>query len=197
MFTGLIETVGLVRGAARAGDSLRLDIGASFPRGDDALGIGDSVAVDGVCLTVSGLLPGGFLADVMGVTSRKTLLASLAKGSRVNLERALKLGSRLGGHFVTGHVDGMARVSRSRKDGNATLLTFRHDAGLSSYIVTTGSVAVNGASLTVCDAGAREFTVSIVPHTAENTTLGRIRVGDEANLECDILAKYVKERRPS
>ncbi len=194
MFTGLIETVGRVRSTTRSGDSLRLSVEAPFPLPDDALAIGDSVAVNGACLTVSGLFAGGFFADVMGVTARKTLIASLRTGEPVNLERALKVGSRLGGHFVTGHVDGVGRVGGSRRDGIAILLSVRHDESLSRYIVSTGSVAVNGASLTVCDARAREFTVSLVPHTASNTTLPGLRAGDAVNLECDILAKYAKER---
>lgn len=195
MFTGLIETIGTVRSASRSGDSIRLAVEAPFPLPGDGLAVGDSVAVNGACLTAADLFPGGFFADVMGVTARKTLVGSLARGSRVNLERALQVGSRLGGHIVTGHVDGIGRVSRSRRDGNAILLTFRHDATLSRFIVRSGSIAVNGASLTVCDAGPGEFTVSLVPHTAERTTLGGLRVGEEANLECDILAKYAKERR--
>lgn len=194
MFTGLIEAIGLVRSSSRAGDSLKIAIEAEFPGNENGVALGDSVAVNGACLTASSLFPGGFAADVMGVTSRKTLLASLVKGQRVNLERALALGSRLGGHLVTGHVDGTGRISRARRDGIARILTFRCEESIARYVVRTGSIAVDGVSLTVCDAGAREFSVSLVPHTAERTTLGKLRVGDEANLECDILAKYAERR---
>jgi riboflavin synthase len=163
------------------------------PRVFSGLEMGDSIAVNGVCLTASGLTKDSFRADVMPETMRQTNLHMLTPGERVNLERALTPSSRIGGHFVSGHVDGVGKITRRKMEGNAIIFTVKAPQSVLRYTVERGSIAVDGISLTVIEIEKvkQEFLVSIIPHTASLTTLGFKRVGDIVNLESDMLAKYV------
>lgn len=190
MFTGLIEETGTVRRAERAGRSLRLTVGAR--RVLEGVQVGDSIAVNGVCLTVVAFDSASFTADVMPETYSVTSLRSLAPGDRVNLERTMALGDRFGGHIVQGHVDGTGTVVAAERDEIAVRLTVGCGAEVLRYLVPRGSVAVDGVSLTVVDVGADRFTVSLIPHTFAVTALGARRPGDLVNLEADVLAKYVE-----
>jgi riboflavin synthase len=192
VFTGLVEGRGRVRGRAeRPGEAgLRLEVAAPWLR--EGLARGDSVAVNGCCLTAAGLIDGGFVADVVPETLRRTALGRLRPGEEVNLERPLAAGGRLGGHLVQGHVDGLGRVlARAAATGGAEL-RIGLDPELARYVVVKGSIAVDGVSLTVAAAGPDWFTVALVPHTLEVTTLGRRAPGDLVQLEADVIAKYVE-----
>lgn len=191
MFTGIIEAVGKVAGIERAGDSIRLTIAASKVAEDVALG--DSVAVNGVCLTVTQINAPQVTFDAVYETMRKTSLGALQAGDSVNLERSLPVGGRLGGHIVQGHVDGTGRVASIRPIGNSWFVYIDASPEMMRYIVTKGSVAVDGISLTVAESEDRTFALSIIPHTWENTTLHEKRAGDAVNIECDILGKYVEK----
>ena len=155
--------------------------------------VGDSIAVNGVCLTVTSRLAHGFSADVMPETVNRTALGKLRPGSPVNLERALSLQTRLGGHIVSGHIDGTGRVADRRQDDMAIWLTIECDTRLLRYVVEKGSIAVEGVSLTVARVDGRSFSVSLIPHTQAVTTLHEARVGDLVNLENDVIAKYVEK----
>lgn len=154
---------------------------------------GDSVAVNGVCLTVAKIFPAAFYADVMPETLRKTNLLRLKNGEKVNLERALPVGGRLGGHFVSGHIDGTGKILTEKKESNALFKTISAPAGVMNFLLPKGSVAVDGISLTVVDVGENTFSVSLIPLTAKYTTLGYKKPGDEVNLEADLLGKYVQK----
>lgn len=190
MFTGLVEEVGVVRGISRGRDSARLVVEA--PGVTAEMKVGDSVAVNGACLTVVECAPRSFAADVMAETLAKTNLGLLKPGDLVNLERALRLGDRLGGHLVTGHIDGVGRIKRRREQDIAVLLEIEAPPEVMRYVVKKGSVAVDGVSLTVADVGRQGFLVSLIPHTAGQTTLGAKRPGETVNLEADIIGKYVE-----
>ena len=190
MFTGIIEEVGALERLAGGEIAIR----AKKVLEDVALG--DSIAVDGICLTVTHFDAAHFTADVMPETVRRTSLAELRRGSRVNLERALTLKSRLGGHIVSGHIDGAGTIAAMREEGNAILLTVRASADILRYIVEKGSVALDGISLTVASVGAADFTVSLIPHTREITNLREKSVGSRLNIETDILGKYVEKLFP-
>ena len=190
MFTGIIEEVGTLERLASGEIAIR----AAKVLEDVALG--DSIAVNGICLTVTHFDAAHFTADVMPETVRRTSLAELRHGSRVNLERALTLQSRLGGHIVSGHIDGVGTIAAMQEEGNAILLTVRARDDLLRYIVEKGSVALDGISLTVAYAGAAEFTVSLIPHTREITNLREKRIGSRLNIETDILGKYVEKLFP-
>ena len=190
MFTGIIEEVGALERLAGGEIAIR----AKKVLEDVALG--DSIAVDGICLTVTRFDAAHFTADVMPETVRRTSLAELRRGSRVNLERALTLKSRLGGHIVSGHIDGAGTIAAMREEGNAILLTVRASADILRYIVEKGSVALDGISLTVASVGAADFTVSLIPHTREITNLREKSVGSRLNIETDILGKYVEKLFP-
>ncbi|HIE13633.1 MAG TPA: riboflavin synthase [Desulfotomaculum sp.] len=190
MFTGIIEELGLVKGLGRQAVSVRLHVAAD--KVVESLRVGDSVAVNGVCLTVTGLMDKGFTADVMAETLNRTNLKELKIGDRVNLERALRFGDRLGGHLVAGHIDGVGRILRKIREGIASVFTIQAPPEVSRYLIRKGSVAVDGISLTVVEAGGNEFTVSIIPHTASVTTLGFKQPGDTVNLEADMIGKYVE-----
>lgn len=190
MFTGLVEELGAVRNIQRSGRSLQLAIHA--PRVSQGLALGDSVAVNGVCLTAVATGQDSFTADVMPETFSRTTLQLLRSGDPVNLERSLQMGSRLGGHLVQGHVDGVGRVSQLTEVEIARLVTITAPPELLRYIVPKGSIAVDGVSLTVVQVTDTGFQVSLIPHTAAVTTLGRRRVGDPVNLETDIIGKYVE-----
>ncbi len=190
MFTGIVEEVGEFRGREGGKQGGRLTIIAR--RVVEDLAPGDSIAVNGVCLTATRVHGDSFEAQVAPETLRKTNLRRLAPGQAVNLERALALGSRLGGHLVSGHVDGVGRLLSRRREGQATILSFELPPELLRYIISKGSVTVDGVSLTVAELNEQGFEVSVVPHTAMNTTLGRALLGWEVNLEVDLIGKYVE-----
>jgi riboflavin synthase len=189
MFTGIVAAVGTVRGSepARGGRRLAIDAGR-LSLADVAKG--DSIAVDGVCLTVVARRGRGFEVDV----SRETLACTtgFSIGDRVNLEKAMRASDRLGGHFVSGHVDGVATVMRVAPAGGSRVMALKAPAGLAKYIARKGSVTVNGVSLTVNAVRMAEFTVNVIPHTLSATNLGELRAGDPVNLEVDMLARYLE-----
>jgi riboflavin synthase len=185
VFTGLVESTGTVAGL-RDG---RLAVDTELAR---KLSAGDSIAVDGVCLTATSVSAEGFEADVMEETLRRSSLGAMAPGAPVNLELALRAADRLGGHFVQGHVDGVGTVRDVREEGFARVLTVEADPSLLRYVVEKGSIAVDGVSLTVSALEEDAFAVSLIPETLERTTLGRVLPGNEVNLEVDVLAKYVE-----
>jgi riboflavin synthase len=186
MFTGIVEEIGNIT-AARPG---KLEVAAQKVLEDTRPG--DSMAVNGVCLTVTALPPDSFSVEVMPETLRRTNLGALRPGDRVNLERPLAVGGRFGGHFVQGHIDGVGRVLSVTPQGEALLLKFEALPGIMRYVVEKGFIAVDGVSLTVVQCNSTSFGVSIVRYTLENTTLGMRRPGDTVNLEVDIIAKYVE-----
>ena len=191
MFTGIIEDIGVIRSIRRGAHSSVLSIGAEVVLSD--LKIGDSVAVNGVCLTATGKDRGGFTADVMHETLDRSSLGSLTAGSRVNLERAMAAGGRFGGHIVSGHIDGTGTITALRRDGNAVWYTISAAPSLLRFIVEKGSITIDGISLTVATVEADRFSVSIIPHTAAVTILGEKKPGDTVNLENDIIGKYVEK----
>lgn len=191
MFTGLIEGTGMVVKMEPRGKDMRLSIQASFNL--EALQIGESVSVDGVCLTIVSWERRTFRVDVSQETLSRTTIGQRRVGHEVNLERALRLGDRLGGHLVNGHVDGRARVFSRKSKGDSLVFEFEVDAPLARYFVEKGSVAVNGISLTVNRCDERSFEVNIVPHTAQMTTVRNLKVGDEVNIEVDVIGKYVEK----
>ena len=191
MFTGLIEDVGRVTGLVRSGESGQLTVATSLPTAE--IRLGDSVAVNGVCLTVTRQEESGLTFDVSPETLDRSGLGVLKSGDKVNLERALRLSDRLGGHIVTGHVDCIARVESRREQANALVFTFRlQNPAMARYLVPKGSVAIDGISLTVNDVNNPSFSVSIIPHTAAMTTLAFRKPGDRVNIETDIIGKYVE-----
>lgn len=190
MFTGIVEQQGCVVSVTETGDSARLAISGPLVVSD--AGSGDSIAVNGVCLTVVDVVDGVFTADVMAETLRRSSLGRLAIGSPVNLERAARVDSRLGGHIVQGHVDGTASVSAVTPAEHWTVIEFAIDRSLSRYIVEKGSITVDGVSLTVVSVDDTSFTVSLIPTTLAMTTLGTLVRGDLVNIEVDVLAKYVE-----
>lgn len=188
MFTGLIEEVGEINTIRESASSIKLGIKAAKIMKN--ISIGDSVAVNGVCLTVTSIEKGEF--DVMPETKRITSLKNLKIGSRVNLERALALGDRFGGHIVSGHVDGVGIVDKVRKDDIAIEFVVKVDTELASKLIYKGSVAVDGVSLTCGEVGTSCFKFYLIPHTQEKTTLTGIREGNLVNIECDIVGKYIQ-----
>ena len=193
MFTGLIETVGTVDSLNRSGRGARLAISARWPDGEPPKS-GDSVAVNGACLTAVEPSATGFVADLSPETVQRTLLTRLGSGHRVNLERALKLGDRLGGHIVQGHVDSTVRLLSVRPDGGFQTWRLSLPAEQKQEVALKGSVALDGVSLTVAGIGADWFEVALIPTTLEATTLGALRSGSHLHLETDVLAKYVAQR---
>lgn len=191
MFTGIIEEIGHVRSLHRGARSFTLEVEASKVL--EGTLVGDSIATNGVCLTVTSLTGSGFTADVMPETASRTALGELVAGSPVNLERALSLQTRLGGHIVSGHIDGTGRISDRRQDDTALWLTVECDSRLLHYIIEKGSITLQGVSLTVARVEERSFAVSLIPHTQSATTLHSARVGDRVNIENDIIAKYVEK----
>lgn len=190
MFTGIIEELGAVRALEVAGDSAVLRIEGPLVVSDAVHGA--SIAVNGVCLTVTEHDTTGFSVDVMAETLRRTALGSLAVGDRVNLERALAADGRFGGHVVQGHVDGTALITARTPGERWETVEFTLDPGLSRYVVEKGSITVDGVSLTVTAVSDNGFSVSLIPTTLELTTLGRKGIGDPVNIEVDVLAKYVE-----
>ena len=190
MFTGIVEELGTIRSIQRGTHSAVLSIGAGVVLSD--LKIGDSVAVNGVCLTATSVDSGGFTADVMHETLDRSSLGALTVGGRVNLERAMAANGRFGGHIVAGHVDGVGTIAAIEKDDNAIWFTITAPAQVLRYVVEKGSIAIDGISLTVARVETDRFAVSVIPHTAAVTLLGQRRTGDRVNLESDLVGKYVE-----
>ena len=191
MFTGIVEELGSIRSVRRGQHSSVLSIAATDILSD--LKIGDSVAVNGVCLTATTVDGSGFTADVMHETLNRSSLGSLTVGSHVNLERAMAANGRFGGHIVSGHIDGTGTIRALRRDDNAVWYTVSAAPSLLKYIVEKGSIAIDGISLTVAAVDDASFSVSIIPHTAASTILGSKRPGDTVNLETDLIGKYVEK----
>jgi riboflavin synthase len=190
MFTGIIEGLGTIVAVQPAHQGRRLAVKADFE--PDQTTIGDSIAVNGACLTVIRIDGKRFEVDVSPETLAKTTLGQSKVGDRVNLERALRLSDRLDGHLVSGHVDGIGTLQSKRPSGNAISMTFRVPEALARYMIQKGSVAVDGTSLTINDCDAGSFTVSIIPHTAKMTILDSKQIGDPVNIETDLIGKYVE-----
>lgn len=191
MFTGLVQQIGRVRAAEARGGDLRLQIeSGSLPA--ERLRTGASVSVDGVCLTVAEPGAGHFTADVSGETLRVTTLGSRRAGDSVNLEPSLRVGDELGGHWVSGHVDGIAEVTATAPEARSLVVRLKAPASLARYIARKGSVTLDGVSLTVNGVDGAEFSINLIPHTLEVTTLGALKPGSRLNLEVDLLARYVE-----
>lgn len=191
MFTGIIEEIGEVTAIKRGAKSCEVSIRGNVVFSD--LKIGDSVAVNGVCLTVTSIDKNIFTADVMPETMYRSGLGTLAKNSSVNLERAMPANGRFGGHIVAGHVDGVGFIRSMKNEDNAVWITITADENVMKYVVEKGSIAIDGISLTVAKVFKDAFSVSIIPHTASETTLLNRKPGDKVNLECDIIGKYVEK----
>ena len=198
MFTGLVETVGTIKQVGDQPPGKRFTIGTdhfrAIEQASDKVEIGDSISINGCCLTVVsiGANDSEYEFEAGEETLSRTNLGLLTAGDGVNLERSLAVGDRLGGHYVTGHIDAVGKLTERRDDPPWSYLKFGLPAGLASQVVSKGSIAVDGISLTVVDAGTDWFSVALIPHTLQHTTLGGRRVGDEVNLETDVLAKYVE-----
>lgn len=190
MFTGIVEELGVIKAVRRGADSAQLVIGAV--KVIEGSRVGDSIMVNGVCLTSVFFRDRQFTADVMAETLDKSNLGILKTGDRVNLERALRLGDRLGGHIVSGHIDGSGTITRLEKNDIAMLVTIKAPEVVMRYIIEKGSIAIDGISLTVVSFAKDAFQVSLIPHTARETTLGFKNIGDTVNLEGDIIGKYVE-----
>ncbi|MEU0275113.1 riboflavin synthase [Streptomyces sp. NPDC006307] len=190
MFTGIVEELGEVTAVERLGDASRFRLRGRLVT--EGAKHGDSIAVNGVCLTVVDTADGEFTADVMAETLNRSSLGALGPGSRVNLERPMAVGDRLGGHIVQGHVDGTGTILERTPSENWEIIKISLPAELSRYVVEKGSITVDGVSLTVVDAGPDHFTVSLIPTTLALTTLGIKEPGDPVNLEVDVIAKYVE-----
>ncbi|VBB07932.1 ribe: riboflavin synthase alpha subunit [Lucifera butyrica] len=191
MFTGIVEELGKVTAIQKGPKSIRLTVAAGKVLGD--VQQGDSIAVNGICLTVVSFASNWFSADVMPETMDRTALGQLSTGQAVNLERALRLGDRLGGHLVSGHIDGTGQIAAKEKNDNAVIIRIIAEPAIMHYVVKKGSVAIDGTSLTIVECDESWFTVSLIPHTAAQTTLGFKQAGDMVNLETDILGKYVEK----
>lgn len=191
MFTGIVEEIGTLKEIIPSSQSIKLTVQCQKVIQD--VKVGDSIAVNGICLTVTKFTSNSFTADVMPETMRKTNLGSLRVGEKVNLERALRLGDRLGGHIVTGHIDGTGKVFDRLEEDNAIWLEITASSDILKYIVQKGSVALDGTSLTIADIGDKSFKVSLIPLTAEMTNLKNKKYGDVINIECDIMGKYVEK----
>jgi riboflavin synthase len=190
MFTGLIETTGRVAAFSRQGEAGLLSVASDLPT--EEIAIGDSVAINGACLTVTAKSSSSLTFDVSPETLTRTTIGKLRSGDRVNLERAMKLGDRLGGHIVSGHVDCCGKLSRSETRSGNHLLQFAIPSAHARYLVEKGSVTIDGISLTVNSVTQEGFSVNIIPHTMANTTLAQLRSGDTVNIETDIIGKYVE-----
>ena len=191
MFTGIVEEVGRIITADRKGNSARLKIEAEKVLED--IKIGDSIAVNGICLTVTSFGKNYFTADVMHETLRRSSIGEAASGSPVNLERAMAADGRFGGHIVAGHIDGTGMIEELRKEENAVWVKIRTTPEILELIVEKGSICIDGISLTVAEVSEKSFQVSVIPHTGEETTLLKKKAGDRVNLENDIVGKYIKK----
>lgn len=191
MFTGIVSSIGRLRTAEPIGGDMRLHFDAGGLELDD-VAIGDSIAVAGTCLTVVALDARGFAADVSQETLGLTTLGALRQGAAVNLEKALRYADRLGGHLVSGHVDGIGQIVEIRPDARSTRWSFETPAALARYIAPKGSICIDGTSLTVNEVDGKRFGVNLIPHTLAHTTFGERAVGDPVNLEVDMIARYVE-----
>ncbi len=189
MFTGLVADVGEVSEVARGDDGVRLTVATRLA---GEIGLGDSVAVNGVCLTAVARVDGAFATEVVNQTLRMSSLSEIGHGAAVNLELALRATDRLGGHIVQGHVDGVGAVAALREDGFSRRMTVSAPGEVLRYAVAKGSIAVNGVSLTIAGLDDGSFTVALIPETLQRTNLGLLEAGDTVNLEVDVLAKYVE-----
>ncbi len=191
MFTGIVEEVGTVKGIKKGVKSAELLICGNVVTEDSK--IGDSIAVNGVCLTATSISGNTFTADVMAESMRRTALGELSVGSKVNLERAMAANGRFGGHIVSGHIDGTGRITDFKREDNAVWVTIEAERKILKYIIEKGSIAIDGISLTVAYVDDKSFKVSIIPHTAGETTLLTKKPGDRVNLENDVVGKYVEK----
>ncbi|GEK89367.1 riboflavin synthase alpha chain [Alkalibacterium putridalgicola] len=191
MFTGIVEEIGELKRVKKGAKSSELTIKADKVLEDTK--IGDSIMTSGICLTVTSMTDTEFTVDVMSETLDRTSLGDMSSGSKINLERALNLQTRLGGHMVSGHIDGTGIITDFKKDDNAVWITVKAGPELLRYIIEKGSIAIDGISLTVAAVSDNDFKVSIIPHTAEETTLLKHAVGDKVNLEVDLIGKYVEK----
>lgn len=190
MFTGLVEEIGVVKRVERTGEAAKLEIESKKVL--EGIALGDSISTNGVCLTVVAFTDNSFTVDVMPESVRLTNLKDVDRGSLVNLERALRVGDRLGGHMVSGHIDGTGRVKSMKTELNATWLEIETSSEVLKYIIYKGSIAIDGTSLTVAEVGDTSFKVSIIPMTKDETTLLKKKLGDVVNLECDMVGKYIE-----
>lgn len=191
MFTGLVEEIGRVNGVTARGPGSRIEISAATVT--QGLKLGDSIAVNGACLTAVAIGPHDFAVDCVAETLRRTALGEIQAGAEVNLERAMCLGDRLGGHLVQGHVDGVGEITGCIPEGEGYRLRISVPAELMTFVVEKGSIAIDGVSLTVAERHTDAVTIALIPHTTANTTLGPRRVGTLSNLEVDLVAKYVAQ----
>lgn len=190
MFTGIVEEIGQISHIVRQKDSATLTLLASKIL--EGTKIGDSISVNGICLTVTSLLSGGFTADIMHETLNRSSLAKLTTNAKVNLERAMPANGRFGGHIVSGHVDGTGTITNIVRDSNAIWFTIRTTPSIMRYIVEKGSITIDGISLTVANVRTSDFAISAIPHTVENTILKESKIGNVVNLETDIVGKYIE-----
>lgn len=191
MFTGIIEEIGKIVSIKKGAKSAVLAIEGPLVLQDAK--VGDSIAVNGICLTATTIAGNVFTADVMAETMRRTALGNLRVGSPVNLERAMAANGRFGGHIVSGHIDGTGTITDMRQEENAVWVTIATDASIMRYIIEKGSIAIDGISLTVAAVSEKDFQVSVIPHTRQETTLLTKKVGDLVNLENDVVGKYVEQ----
>lgn len=191
MFTGIVEEVGRVSSIKNSTNSAILTIEAEKVLEESK--IGDSISVNGVCLTVTDISSKSFSADIMHESLKRSSLGELKKGSRVNLERALKLSTRLGGHIVSGHIDGVGKIKSIKKDDNAVWYCIEANEKILKYIIEKGSVAIDGISLTVAEENDKDFSVSVIPHTRAASNLSEKKIGGRVNIENDCIAKYVEK----
>jgi riboflavin synthase len=191
MFTGLVEEIGRVESVTKSAKSARITLKAKKVL--EGVRLGDSICTNGVCLTVTSFDSGRFSVDVMAETMRRSNLRNLSPGDEVNLERALSVGDRLGGHMVSGHIDGLGTIESYEQEDNAVWITISASPDILRYIVQKGSIAIDGVSLTVAYVDDSVFKVSIIPHTKDMTTLLRKKAKDEVNLECDMVGKYIEK----
>ena len=190
MFTGIIEGTGRINKIERTGAGATINLSAGFSV--EELKIGESIAINGVCLTVIKCDADGLVVELSPETLAKTSFQRIACGAKVNLERPLRLNDRLGGHLVSGHVDGVGRLVGKRNEGNSVVMEFSVPSEFCKYLIPKGSVAIDGISLTVVEIHGNQFTVAVIPHTLEVTILGDKKIGDEVNLEFDLVAKYIE-----
>ena len=190
MFTGIVEELGIIRKISISGHSGSITIEASKVL--EGTRIGDSIAVNGICLTVTSMAGDSFTADIMAETVRRSSLKGAVSGDKVNLERAMAADGRFGGHIVSGHVDGTGTIINMHREENAVWVTISAEPSIMKFIVEKGSVCLDGISLTVAKVGATDFSVSVIPHTGEETTLLRKKVGSPINIENDVVGKYVE-----
>lgn len=195
MFTGIIEEIGIVKEFSKSAKNALIVVECQkiLEVGPYGTKIGDSIAIDGVCQTVTALSSSSFSAQVSSETLDVTTFSRLKRGSKVNLERALTLSARLGGHIVSGHVDGLGKIKQIQKLSDFYNIKFEIEKDLTKYIAKKGSITINGISLTIADIVSNEFNIAIIPHTYENTNLKQLKSGDFVNIEVDILAKYVEK----